>query len=273
MIARRALLTILLLLTIPGCRHPDPPAPLAPPAPTTQQTASPPYILHIPGISGESFVDHTFVRGLRQSFVRNGGAAEVEIYDWTEQDAGIPALQAYKRNHAEALKIAAMISDHVKADPHRTIYITSHSGGAGLVAWALESLPPDVKVDSILFIAPALSPPYDLSKALSHVKRAAYVFWSDRDVAILSAGTKVFGTIDGFYTDAAGFTGFKIPANADKTQYAKLHQIAYDPAWVRYLNAGDHIGWMETPFAREVSGPVLQGKSLPAPTTQASATP
>ena len=32
------------------------------------------------------------------------------------------------------------------------------SGGAGPAVWALEALPPDVRVDSVLLAAPALSP-------------------------------------------------------------------------------------------------------------------
>src|SRR5947209_4545593 len=222
---RRAILLITALL-LSGCA--EPPAPLnATVAPTPMVTPpQSPYILHIPGVSGESIVDHSLRNGLTQSFAPVGGA-QIEIYDWTENDPGIPALQAYKRNHAEAKKIAEMIQIHLAAHPDQTIDITCHSGGAGLVAWALEDLPPNIQVDRVVFIAPALSRTYDLSRALSHVKTAAYVFWSSGDYAILSAGTKVFGTIDGVYDDAAGFAGFEMPAQADVAQYAKLHQIPY----------------------------------------------
>ena len=266
---RRTLFAVTLLALIAGCSHPAPApqqaAVIAPPTP-----ASPPpdpYVLHVPGISGESWVDHTMIRGLAQGFTAAGLHPDIQIYDWTEHDPGIPALQAYARNRAEAKRIAAMLTDRYNADPRRTIYVTCHSGGAGLVAWALEDLDPRIKIQSLLFIAPALSPGYDLSRALEHVQRAAYVFWSNRDTAILEAGTTVFGTIDGVYAPAAGFTGFLTPKTAERAEYAKLHQIAYDPAWVRYFNAGDHIGPMVTPFAREVLARVLRGQPLPAPAT------
>jgi hypothetical protein len=273
---RRTLLALTLLALLAGCNRSAPApqhavvvpatAPALPPAPE-------PYVLHVPGISGESWVDHTMIRGLAQGFAAAGVHPEIQIYDWTEHDPGIPALQAYARNRAEAKRIAALLTERFNADPRRTIYVTCHSGGAGLAAWALEDLDPRIKIQTLLFIAPALSPGYDLSRALRHVKRAAYVFWSNRDTAILQAGTTVFGTIDGVYAPAAGFTGFLTPKTAAAAhEYAKLHQIAYDPAWVRYYNAGDHIGPMETPFAREVLARVLRGQPLPttAPSTQPS---
>ncbi len=214
------------------------------------------YLLHLPGVSGESVVDHTLVRGFKVGQLD----AEIEIYDWTEHDPGVPALQAIGRNKKHAMKIAAKLTEKFHADPRSTLILTSHSGGAGLAAWALEDLPPDVKVRRVLFIAPALSQDYDLSRALSHVSDKAYVFYSVGDSVILNAGTKVFGTIDGVYGVAAGYSGFIAPKTADATEYAKLVQIPYDPAWARLGHFGDHIGPMATPFSREVLVPLLKGK-------------
>jgi hypothetical protein len=243
-----------------GCHQEALPRPTAKPQ-AAVVAALPPLVLHIPGIAGESFVDHTLRKGIVDGFAERGTKVQFRIYDWTENDPGIPALQAFKRNHEEAKKIAEIISNAVAEDPKRTIYITCHSGGAGLVSWALEDLPANIQVDMVLYIAPALSPGYDLSRALSHVRKSAYVFWSENDTAVLNAGTKIFGTIDRVYSPAAGYTGFAIPDAADKTQYAKLHQFPYSAAWVRYDNDGDHIGPMMTPFAQNVLAPTLQGKT------------
>jgi hypothetical protein len=220
--------------------------------------AAPPraFLLHIPGVSGESFVDHTLLDGFREGRLD----ADMEIYDWTEHDPGVPALQAIERNKKQAVKIAAKLTAKFRADPRITIYLTSHSGGAGLAAWALEALPPDVKVRRVIFLAPALSPSYDLSKALGHVRDKAYDFYSSHDKLILSVGTQVFGTIDGVYGDAAGYVGFQTPATADAAQYAKLVQRPYDPAWLIYGDDGEHIGPMATAFAKAVLVPLLEGK-------------
>ena len=217
-----------------------------------------PYLLHLPGVSGESFVDHTLIQGFRDAHLD----ADIEIYDWTEHDPGVAALQAIGRNKKQSQKIAHMLTAKFRADPRITIYLTCHSGGAGLAAWALEDLPPDVKVGRAVFIAPALSKGYDLSPALSRVRDKAYVLYSLGDVVILSAGTKMFGTIDGLYEDAAGYSGFTLPARDPSGQYAKLVQVPYDPAWGKYGHYGDHIGPMAARFSSEVIVPLIEGKAI-----------
>jgi hypothetical protein len=250
----------LLCIALLGCHHAAKPqaAIKAVAFPATAPTR--PLVLHVPGVSGESFVDHNLRKGIIQGFTQRGIKPEFVIFDWTEHDPGIPALQAYKQNHVEAQKIADLIAKKASEDPSRRIYVTSHSGGAGLMAWALEDLSRGVQVESVLFLAPALSPGYDLSKALSHVRNKAYVFWSKYDTIVLDVGTTTFGTIDGLYCAAAGCVGFSEPATADKKQYAKLKQYPYDPAWTKYWNSGDHIGPTETDFAREVLTPTLLGE-------------
>jgi pimeloyl-ACP methyl ester carboxylesterase len=229
--------------------------------------AAEPWLLHIPGVSGESIVDHTLVHGLVDGGFR---PADIQIYDCTEHDGGIPALQATERHKKHARKIAEEITQEFRAEPTRPVYLISHSGGAGLAAWALEDLPADVKIERALFLAPALSPEYDLSKALSHVSDKAYVLYSAGDTVVLSVGTKTFGTIDGVYTEAAGVAGFKMPRTAaDPTQYRKLIQLPYDASWAQFDNFGSHIGPMATPFAAHVLVPLLQGKGpTTAPSTQ-----
>jgi hypothetical protein len=76
---------------------------------------------------------------------------------------------------------------------------------------------------------------------------------------VLGVGTRMFGTIDGVKTDAAGRVGFAKPPKAvDPRQYEKLVSIGFDPAWIRLSNIGDHIGPMMRPFAREVLAPLLR---------------
>ena len=251
----RLILWPLIALVI-GCSHAPPSAvhavAIAPPATPPPRT----YLLHLPGVSGESVVDHTLVRGFRDGHLD----ADVEIYDWTEHDPGVPALQAIGRNKKQAKLIAEKLTAKFRADPRGVIYLTSHSGGAGLAAWALEDLPPDVKVERAIFIAPALSRGYDLSRALGQVRDKAYVLYSDGDSVILNAGTKVFGTIDGVYDVAAGYGGFIRAKGFDSAAYAKLMQIPYDPKWARLGHYGDHIGPMGAAFSREVLVPLLEGK-------------
>ncbi|MDB5174179.1 MAG: hypothetical protein JWN51_2952 [Phycisphaerales bacterium] len=219
------------------------------------------WLLHLPGIAGTKWVDREMTGGLRDA----GYAGPLDVYDWTGNDPGLSALMAYKRNQVEAQKIADKITDRFRAEPGVRIVLTGHSGGTGLAIWALEKLPDDVTVDTVLLLSSALSPQYDLSKALTHVRGKCYSFCSENDVLVLGAGTKMFGTIDGVKTDAAGEFGFVLPADAKAAQYEKLVQKPYDKSWMQYRNIGDHIGDMSRPFSRNILAPLLFENVKPAP--------
>src|SRR4051794_19300472 len=60
------------------------------------------WLLHLPGIAGETGMDRAFLRGLKLG----GYDGVAELYDWTGDDPGIPALTNRTRNNAEAKKIA-----------------------------------------------------------------------------------------------------------------------------------------------------------------------
>jgi pimeloyl-ACP methyl ester carboxylesterase len=224
-----------------------------------------PYLLHLPGIGGHRNIDDYLTSGIRLG----GLDASIEIYDWTCNNPGLISLTALDRNHHEAQLIAEHLTQIYRAHPDQRIILSGHSGGAGVAIWSLEDLPQDVHVDTLVMLASALSPQYDLTKALSHVSGKAYVFVSPLD-PILGLGTRNFGTIDRVYTDAAGRVGFTMPKTADAQQYAKLVSIPYNPAWMRWGNSGDHIGEMMRPFAQNCICPLLLSGTLPiiVPTTQ-----
>jgi pimeloyl-ACP methyl ester carboxylesterase len=221
-----------------------------------------PLLLHLPGIAGPRWCDRRMLAGLCDGGVK----ANTVIYDWTEHDPGIDALRGYARNHREAKKIAGMIAAHAAADPDSPIYLTAHSGGCALAVWALENLPASVKVRTVVLIAPALSPGYDLTAALRHVEGKTLVFCSTLDVVVLYSGTKLFGTMDGVQSAAAGFAGFVQPPSADPLMYRKLVQFQYQNDWARYFDFGDHIGGMSLPFAKAVLAPLID--PVPAPSTR-----
>ncbi|HMB96557.1 MAG TPA: hypothetical protein VKK61_11005 [Tepidisphaeraceae bacterium] len=219
-----------------------------------------PFLLHLPGIGGHRRIDDLLTSGIQQG----GLNASIEIYDWTGDNPGMPALVALDHNHHEAQIVAERLTRAFREHPDRRIILSGHSGGAGVAVWALEKLPDDVHIDTLLMLAAALSPQYDLSKALTHVNGKAYVFTSPLD-PILGLGTRNFGTMDRVYTDAAGRVGFTMPQTGDAQQYAKLVQIPYNSDWTRFGNAGDHIGAMMRPFAKNIISPILVSGEIPAP--------
>jgi len=245
----RTLGLIAILAVVVGCAAP---APLALAA-ETHTDCSKAWLLHLPGIAGERRIDHELIHGFQQA----GYDGKVKIYDWTEHDPGLDALVAYDRNHREAQKVADALTEQFRADPLTEIILTGHSGGTGLVVWALEDLPDDVKVQSVFLLASALSPDYDLTKALRHVRGKVYVFSSLEDSLVLGTGTRLFGTIDGIKSEAAGLGGFVMPKGADKDLYAKLVAEPYQKDWASLGHAGNHIGCMNRLFVAHVIAPLL----------------
>lgn len=211
------------------------------------------WLLHLPGIGGEMPIDHNMTAGLRDG----GYPGAIEIYDWTEHDPGLAALLAHERNEREANQIAAMIEKRLKENPNLEITLTSHSAGTGLAVWALEKLPEKMQVQTLVLLASALSPRYDLTAALKHVRGKAYSYYSNGDTIVLGAGTKMFGTVDGVKSESAGLAGFSAPKGSDPKQYEKLVQVPYDKQWLRYGDTGDHIGCMSRSFAKHVLAPVV----------------
>jgi len=211
------------------------------------------YLLHLPGIAGYRWIDEEMLNGLTEG----GYAGELRVHDWPGEKPGLNALLAQEKNRRQAQLVADAIAARRRENPNGRILLTAHSGGAGILIWALEKLPEDVQVDEVVLLAPALSPEYDLSTALSHVRGRLYAFTSQHDGVVLGAGTRAFGTIDGVHGDAAGRVGFRMPDGADEEQYEKLVPMPYDPKWIKAGNIGDHIGPMSRKFARKVLAPLV----------------
>ncbi len=235
------------LLTGLGCQT-APKAPLA----TFEHK---PLLIHLPGVAGDNFLARSFVAAVK----RGGFDTETRIYNWTRKNTWIGNLQNYDTNRATASELAAEIMAIRAIEPNRPILLSCESGGAGPAIWTLEALPPGCQVDGVILLAPAMSPDYDLSKALSRVRGKLIAFHSKGDGFILGWGTRTWGTIDGKKVTAAGYAGFVQPEQpADADQYRKLESIAYDRAWFgKYGNAGDHTGGMGKGFASGYIAPLL----------------
>jgi pimeloyl-ACP methyl ester carboxylesterase len=267
-VIRHTLLPVLVLSLLVAC---SPAVSDTPPPPAPELPAAKPYLLHLPGIAGSRYIDHSVTRGIKDA----GFDGRIEIYDWTDNDPGLGALLAYDRNHKQAQLIAAKLEKHHHDEPASKIMILAHSGGCGLAIWALEDLPADVRVETVVMMSPAVSPGYDLTRALRHIKGHLYVFSSLADLFVLGTGTRLLGTIDGVKTDAAGRVGFAMPPRGDAKQYAKLIAMPYDTAWFKFNDYGDHIGGMTHSFGENVLEPLLAQGKLPAtsmPTTMETPT-
>ncbi len=221
------------------------------------------YIVVLPGIEGVSYLNHNIAEGL----VDGGWPGAVEVYDWTAGSVLLfPVnLRAYERNKREAAKIAAKITAYQDKHPGRPVHLIGHSGGGGVAVLALEALPPSRKITSALLLAPAISPDYDLRRALRRTEQGIWNFYSRYDIGFLKAGTTVMGTIDGEHTSAAGAVGFQMPwglDEADRRLYSTLlKQQPYSRKMGDSGNSGGHIGWANRQFVGEWLCPILLAQS------------
>jgi pimeloyl-ACP methyl ester carboxylesterase len=190
---------------------------------------------------------------------------------------------------AQARQIAATVDAFRSEQPGDPVFLVAKSGGTGVVIRALEHLDPDA-VDRVVLLAPAISPTYDLSRALRAVRGEMVVFWSPLDVFVLGAGTRIFGTMDRVRTISAGMVGFRTPirdcepvsasaiiesaeagAGADRrskpapglepsraTLYGRLRQIRWRPVMAATGYFGGHVGPDSPAFLRKYVVPLLR---------------
>lgn len=160
-------------------------------------------------------------------------------------------------NHiARAAKVVAEVTAYRRRCPGVPVFLVGKSGGSGIIVRALEALP-DGSVETAVLIASALSPGYDLSRALRAVRRELVSFWSPLDVILLGVGTAIFGTVDRLRSPAAGLVGFRRPAGADPDQYAKLRQVCWHPRMWSTGYLGGHVGPDNPRFLRTYVVPLL----------------
>lgn len=217
------------------------------------------YTLVLPGIETASFANSNIAQGLE-----NGGVTSaIEVYDWTTGNLALALyhLRNLDRNKLEAQKLADKIVDYQDRYPGKPVYLIGHSGGGRLTLLTLEALPPGRSITAAILLAPAVSPDYDLSTALSRTEAGIWNYYSPMDSFFLIAGTTVAGTIDGKHTPAAGALGFSEPedfAPESRNLYeTKLHQIGYNLEMATHGNLGGHFGSTWHQFSEDYLAPIL----------------
>ena len=221
-------------------------------------------VVSLDGVGGYNWGPKWLRAGLEEA----GVSGAIVIYDWSKGPGGmfVGDLMDEAANHAAARNLAQMVETYLAAMPNRPVTLIGHSGGAAVVAWALEELPEGCCVERAILMAPALAPDYDLSKALRHVRSRLYVMYSYADVPLMAAGTAVFGTMDRQHSVSAGLVGFKMPPAvplAERVQYLKVRQIPWTISLLKTGHLGGHMGWTSTRFARDFIAPILAGKTDP----------
>jgi len=160
-------------------------------------------------------------------------------------------------------ELSSTIAEYRKSNPNHRIYIVAKSAGTAVALNALAKLPEDT-VDRVILMSPAVSPTFPLVDSLRAVRGDVISFCSARDVLFLHLGTSLFGTADGIKGIGAGLRGFSKPLDAESLahQYAKLHEIHWEPAMMKLMHFGDHSGNSMPLFVQRYILPLLKDKSV-----------
>jgi hypothetical protein len=170
---------------------------------------------------------------------------------------------------ARAAEVAESVRLRHATHPGEPVFLVGKSGGCAVMVKALERLAgSDAAVERTVLLAPALSPGYDLARALGGVRRDVVVFWSPLDVIFLGAGTRIFGTSDRVWCSGAGRVGFSRPkAGTDDLErvsaYKKLRQVRWSPRMSSTGYLGGHLGPDSPRFLKKYVVPLLRVEPPP----------
>ncbi|MGN6368749.1 MAG: hypothetical protein ACTHN5_10855 [Phycisphaerae bacterium] len=185
--------------------------------------------LVLPGIESESGFSYGMCDGLHEGGVKGA----IRVFNWGLPFPGgyLANLTRIDRTRRRAKDVAAEIVAYQDMYPGRPVYLVAQSGGAGVAVFAAEALPAGRMIDGIVLLGGALSPGYNLCKALRKCRKGLLNSHSCRDKLILNWGTRLFGTVDRQFTAAAGCVGFRMPeglSGEERGLYAeKLHQMGW----------------------------------------------
>ena len=220
------------------------------------------YVLILPGIEGRSLFNRSIRRGLLRASVHCG----IEIYDWTRGPLRLVwNIRNRQRHQEQARVIAEKIVRYRERYPEQPVYLVGHSGGGGMIAYALAELPEDVRVTGGILIVPALSPTFDLTAALRQTQRGLWNFSSYGDIFLLGAGTTLVGTLDGRHSPSAGMLGFqRRPTEqhnvAAEAELPPLIEVPYRFRMARQFNFGGHLSCVNPWFVHKWIAPIVMGR-------------
>lgn len=210
---------------------------MAPPQATPAQSRNG-LVMMVPGIRGDRGLLYWAAHGLADAGVER----ELRIYDWYRFPS-LANLVDLDRNRAHAQRIAAELTSYHAEHPSGTIDVIGYSGGGGLAVMAVEDLPAHVAVRNLILVQAAISPDYDLTRALARVRGRVVNLYCPGDWFVLGLGTRLFGTIDRRFVASAGKCGLdlqkSVPNAADRE---RVIQRTWTRDMIGAFHFGGHVG-------------------------------
>lgn len=218
-------------------------------------------IFYCDGAGGGSAVRNWGV-DVRKGLTAAGFNGSFEEYDW-ETGLGMVADEdeAVRAKRAQAAHVARNISRYQARFPDAPVNVIGFSAGTAIAVYAVEALPADSQIDTLVMLSSSLSSAYDLSKALRHVRGDVYVTTSPKD-EMLGELAPIFGTADRKFVgkNIGGIRGFYLPPDADaqtRRLYSKIVLLAWRPGWDKLGEEGQHAGTTAPAFIQHVIAPLL----------------
>jgi pimeloyl-ACP methyl ester carboxylesterase len=185
----------------------------------------------------------------------------VHPFEWSHGYGRIFADQlGFEHAQAAGAALASQIAEFHTRYPHCRIFVMGHSAGATVALAAVEETPAGT-IERCFLIGPSVSASYDLRPALTKVRHAVHVFYSEHDWWYLGLATQVVGTQDRQWLEAAsGRVGFRFqPDNLDEQALEKkLRQHPWRPRDADTGNLGGHYGGYQPNFLRRNVLPFTQ---------------
>jgi len=199
--------------------------------------------------------------GLKKGLQDAGYKGQLSMFPW-ETGLGVVVDQdtavAYKRQKAG--EVAAEIVRFRQANPKSQIHLIGLSAGTAVAIFALEALPPGLKVENVILFGASIGNDYNLTKALGNVNTHLYNFTSEQD-AVLGFLVPMSGTADRTNAPAAGIDGFVLPPNANaqtrQLYLSKVVRIAWQTKYEKDGDFGGHTDGVNAPFVRDYVAPLI----------------
>ncbi len=208
-----------------------------------------------PGLIGEAGELDDAYRGLREA----GLLKEVHIFDW---DRPLPDFSTHLFDYGANRRQAAYVADRIVAYrakyPDKPIDLVGYSAGAALAVWVAEELPDGFKLNNVVLCQAALSPTYDLTRALEHIDGKLIAMYSERDVFLGGWFCTVWGTMDRILVPAAAQIGFLLEvAVPDAELRERVEQVGWNEEWEAAGHSGLHMPILQYRWNRYIVAPYL----------------
>lgn len=218
-------------------------------------------------LGGAGVLGHVGSISVPKGLRAGGYQGAISVVGWQNWFGGVLRDQIDRgRNEREAASFADEIIDYLDRYPGRRVNIIALSAGTGIAAWALERLPEEYHVGTVVFLGSSLSRRYDLGPALRRIDDKLFNFYSSDD-PVLRYALPIAGSVDReFGGSVGGRFGFSAPRRADDdTRRLYLEKVRNMPPlrrYGRYGYEGGHTDGTEEAFVRNVIAPLFTNPTL-----------